>query len=131
MYRRGTERKQQRLVVEEMEGQMGRVFSDYWTPLTLVSLFQYLVLTLSYSNGDWLVVERNLRRAQGKWERLVNILGRERADMRTVGSFMLWWYMWCFFCVVDVVSDPLNGESPRGFHHRVVRRMAGMGPKHQ
>ena len=96
MYRCSTERKRQRLDVEYMEGQMGRVFLEYGTPLTLVSLFQYLGLTLLSSNNNWPVVERNLRRARGKWLRLANILGRERADMRTVGSFMFWWYMWCF-----------------------------------
>ena len=38
----GTEREKMRFLVEETEYQMGRVFSEYGTPLTAVSLFRYL-----------------------------------------------------------------------------------------
>ena len=76
------------------------------------------------------MVEQNLRRARGKWVRLANILGREGSDKRTAGRF----------CVVVVQAVLLFGfktwfMTPRlervleGFHHQVVQRMAGMGPK--
>ena len=74
MCRRGTERKGRRLVVEETEEQMGRVFSSYGKPLTAVSSFQYLERTLSSSNNDWPAVERNLQRVRGKRGRLEKIL---------------------------------------------------------
>ena len=40
------------MLVEEMEDHMGRVFSAYGTPLTAVSLFRYLVLTLLSTDND-------------------------------------------------------------------------------
>ena len=66
---------------------MGRVFSAYGTLLTLVSSFRHLGLTLSSTNDNWPVVERNIYRARGKWERLVKMLGREGSDNIIVGRF--------------------------------------------
>ena len=83
----GMERKRWRLVVEETEEQMGRVFLDYETALTLVSLFRYLGQTLLSSNNNCLAVERNLWRAQRKWGWISEILGREGEDRRTTGRF--------------------------------------------
>ena len=40
---------------------MGRVFPAYGTPLTVVSLFQYLLQTLLSTDNDRTAVERNLR----------------------------------------------------------------------
>ena len=87
MCRHGTERKRRRLVVEETEERMGRVFSAYGTPLTAVPSFKYLWRTFSYSDNDWPEVEQNLQRERGKWGKLEKILGRERADRRTVWRF--------------------------------------------
>ena len=42
---------------------------------------------LSSSENDFLVVEQNLHKAQGKWGILAKILGRERADRRMTGRF--------------------------------------------
>ena len=64
MCRRGIERNQRRLVVEEMEEQMRRVFLAYGTPLTAVYLFWYLGRTLSPTDDDWPAVKQNLRRAR-------------------------------------------------------------------
>ena len=52
MCRRETERKQRRLVVEETEEHMGRVFLAYGTPLMAVSSLWYLEQTLSSTNDD-------------------------------------------------------------------------------
>ena len=75
------------LFVEKIEEQMGRVFLEYGTPMTSVTSFWYLGRTLLYSNDDWLAVEQNLCRAWGNWGQLAKILGREEADVRTVGRF--------------------------------------------
>ena len=75
------------MVVEETEEQIGRFFPEYGTPLMAVSLFCYLGQTLSSSNDDWPVVERNIRRARGKWGRMAKLLGREVADRITAGRF--------------------------------------------
>ena len=85
-----------RLVVEEMEEQIGRIFLAYGTPLMAVSSFRYLGRTLSSTNNYWSTEEQNLRRAQGKWGRLTKILGREGADKKTSGGFMWRWYKRCF-----------------------------------
>ena len=77
MFRRRTERKRQRLVIEETEELTRRVFLAYRTPLTTVSLFRCLGQTLLSSDNDWPVVEQNLRRVQVKWRHLEKILGRE------------------------------------------------------
>ena len=74
---------------------MGRVFSTYGTPMAAVSSFRYLGQTLSSSNNDWTAVERNSRRARGKWGRLAKILGREAADRIMTGRFM---WRWCKRC---------------------------------
>ena len=77
MCRYGTERKRRRMVVEDTEEHMGRIFFAYGTPLTEVLSFWYLVITLLSSGDNWLVVEQNLWRARVKWVRLAKILGRE------------------------------------------------------
>ena len=56
MFRRGTERKRQRPVVDETEERTGRVFLAYGTPMTSVSLFRYLGQTLLSSKYNWLLV---------------------------------------------------------------------------
>ena len=111
---------------------MGRVLSEYGTPLTEVYLFWYLGQTLSSYNTDWTEVERNLWRAWGKWGSLVKILGREGEDRRTVGRF--------YVAVVQAVLlfgsktwvlNPWLEKSLDGFHHHAERRMVVMVPKCQ
>ena len=58
------ERKQGRLMVEETEDQMGRVFLVYGTPLTALSSFWNLGQMLSSTDENWSAVEQNLQRAQ-------------------------------------------------------------------
>ena len=52
MFQRNTERKRRGVLVEETEDHMGQVFSEYGTPLTAVSSFRYLVLTLLSTDND-------------------------------------------------------------------------------
>ena len=96
MFRRRTETKRQRLVVEETEKRIERVLSAYGTPLMAVYLFRYLGRKFSSSDDNWTAVERNLGRAQGKWGQLEIILGRDGEDRRTVGRFLWWWCKLCF-----------------------------------
>ena len=77
--------KRRRFLVEEMKEKMGRILLAHGTPLMAVSSFCYLRQTLSSTDNYWPEVKRNLRRAQGKWGRLENILGREGADKRMEG----------------------------------------------
>ena len=60
MCRSGMERKIQRLVVEDMEEWMGRVFLADRTPPMEVPLFKYLGRTLFSSNDTWSEVEKSL-----------------------------------------------------------------------
>ena len=73
IFRRRTERKRRRLLVEDTEEYMGRVLSAYDTPLTEVFYLYYLGKTFSSIDDDWPAVERNLCRAHGKWGKLENI----------------------------------------------------------
>ena len=80
---------------------MGRALSAYGMPLMEVTSFKYLVRILSSPNDDWVVVEQNLRRARGKWGKMVNILGIYGTDRRTAGRFMLRWCKRCFSGIPD------------------------------
>ena len=111
---------------------MGRVFLAYGTPLMAVSSFRYLGKTLSSTDNDWPAVGWNLWRAQEKWGQLTKILGREGADKRMTG----WFYVAVEQAVLLFEFEtwfltPWFEKSLTGFHHRLPRRMAGMGPKNQ
>ena len=64
---------------------MGRVFSEYGTPLTEVPSLKYLGRILSSTDNNWPAVEKNLRGERGKWGKMVRILGIEGAYRRTAG----------------------------------------------
>ena len=66
---------------------MGKFFSAYGTPLMAVTYFKYLGRILSSSDDDGLAAEQNLRQARGKLWQIVNILGIEGVDWRTLGIF--------------------------------------------
>ena len=111
---------------------MGRVFLEYGILLTAVYCFGYMGQMLLSSEDDWPAVERNLWRARVKWGRLAKILGREGADSIKAGKL----YMVVVQAVILFESEtwvltPWLEKSLEGFHHRVVQRMAGMGPKLQ
>ena len=59
---------------------------SFGSQLTAVFLFRYLGKMLLFSNDNWLAVEQNLKRAQGKWVWLAKILEREGADRRMEGG---------------------------------------------
>ena len=111
---------------------MGRVFSEYGTLITAVRLLNYLIQMLLSSDNNCPAVKQNLLRTLGKWGQLVNLLGREGEDIRMTGRF--------YVAVVQSVllfgskmkvMTPLLEKVLKGFHHRVVRRMAGMDPSSQ
>ena len=111
---------------------MGRFFSEYGTPLMAVPLLEYLVRAFSLSDEYFPEVEKNLRRAQVKWRRIVKLLGREGEDRITAGrSYVVVMQAVLLFGSEMWVMTPRLENSFEGFHHRVVRQMAGMGPKLQ
>ena len=101
---------------------MGRVFSDYGTLLTEISSFRYLGRIFSSSDDNWTAVERNLLKARGKWGPMVNILGREGADRRTVGKFyvVVVQAVILFGSKTWVLTSRLE-KSLEGFHHQAAR----------
>ena len=87
MCQRRTERKRQRLVVSYIEERMWIFFLEYGMPLTAVPSFRYSGCILLSTDKDWPLVEHNLRWAQGKWGRVVNILGKEGENKSMAGKF--------------------------------------------
>ena len=62
----------------------------------------------------------------------MKVLGREGLDIRTVGRFYVAVMQAVLLFRSEVwVMTPQMEKPLEGFHHREVRRMAGMGPKRQ
>ena len=51
--------------------------------LAQITSFKYLEQIIMTADEDWTAVVRNLRKARRKWERLMRVMSRERADART------------------------------------------------
>ena len=68
---------------------MGMVvaFQYYGRPLVTVSELKYLGIICTSSDDNWPVVVGNLRKAQKRWVRMLRILGKEGADLRTSWDF--------------------------------------------
>ena len=97
-----------------------------------VTSSKYLGRTLSSSDNDFLVLEQNLQKAQGKWGRLAKILGSEGAERRMTGFFLVAVVQAVLIFKSETwVLNPRFEKSLESFHHHAVRRMAGMGHKHQ
>ena len=77
-------------------------------------------------------MERNIRRAQGKWGRLAKILGRKGSDNTTMGRLyvVVEEAVLLFGSETRVLTPRLENPLKR-FHRRVARRMAGMGLNYQ
>ena len=58
-------------------------------PLTSVFPFKYLVRVLSASDNNLPAEIQNVRRVRKNWERLLQVIGREGADVRTLGVFYI------------------------------------------
>ena len=110
----------------------GEVFLGVWGAADDINFIKVLGINFLFSNNDWPEVDQNMRRSQGKWGRLVKVLGREGADRRTAGRF--------YVAVVQAVllfgsekwvATPWLEKSLARFHHWVVWRMAGMVPECQ
>ena len=64
--------------------------------------------------------------------RTIKILGREGSEKRTAGKFYVAVVEAVLFLGSETwVVTPLLEKALAGFHHRAVRRMAGMGPERQ
>ena len=124
--------KRWRLVVADTEEQMRIVFFVYGTPLMAVPSFKHLGHIIFSTDDICTEVDLNLQWVQGKWGRIVSILGREGADKRTAGKF----YVVVVQAVLLFGSEtwvvtPRLGKALAGFHHQAVHRMAGMVPECQ
>ena len=95
--------------------------------LMAVTLFNYLGRMLSSSYYDWKEVEQNLQRDQGKWGKLVKLLGREVLDRITTGRFyvVVVQVVLLFGSKTWVMNTSLD-KTLEDFHHRAVRRTAGV-----
>ena len=56
------------------------------TPLEMVTPFRYFGRILMALDSDWTAVQANLRKAKQSWTRIVWVLTREGASLRTSGS---------------------------------------------
>ena len=110
---------------------MGKVFSAYGTPLTVVILFKYLGRNLLSSKDDWPVAEQNLRRGVGKVGITGEFLGREGAHRITSGKFCVVVQAVLLFGLEMWVMNPRLEKSLEGFHLQAISKMVGMVPKHQ
>ena len=70
------EQKRRRLAEEEARTETSRAFSAYRSTLKMVPSFKYLGGVLLAVDDDWLVVMRNLTKAQEVWRRILRILSR-------------------------------------------------------
>ena len=67
-------------------------FKEYGQPLTMVYSFKYLVQKLTEVDDNWPSVITNLWKTRKVWARLsriLQVLGREGADLRTSGRFYI------------------------------------------
>ena len=100
--------------------------------MVAVTSFKYVGLTMASFNDDWPEVKQNLWREQVKWGRLVKLFGREGANSIMEGRlYVALVQAVILFGLETWVMTPFMEISLKGFHHRAIRRMSGMGPKRQ
>ena len=123
----GATRKQQRQATRVAAEAQGRNFSIYGVQLPTCDTFTYLGRPMSSMDSDWPAVSRNLKTARQKWSMAKRILARQGADARISGNLYK----------AAVQSKLLYGSETwvlttpmvkvlEGFHHRVIRQIAGM-----
>ena len=101
-------------------------------PITAVPNYLYLGRQLTYSNSDWLVLYRNLQRAQRVWGMIVRVLRHEGASTRAKGLFYktiaqaVLLYSCETWTLRESMIKPLSG-----FHNRAIRRLTGTMPQRQ
>ena len=96
-YRKGEERKRQRLEAEEESAATSRAFRAYGRPMDMVTSFKYLEWVISAADNDWTEVVRNLAKARAVWRRLARILIREGAKARVFTFYLNLWSSRCYF----------------------------------
>ena len=82
-------------------------------------------------DSDWPAVSRNLKKARQKWSMARRILARQGADARISGNL----YIAVVQSILLYGSETWVLTTPmvkvlEGFHHRVIRQIAGMQPKY-
>ena len=83
----GVERNITRMAEEEARAGAVTKFQDYDRPLETVLQLKYLGILLTENDDEWPVVIAKIHKSRNIWSHLDQILGREGADNRMLGSF--------------------------------------------
>ena len=82
---KGADQKFQQTEEEEARVGVELEVKTYGQPLTMVSSFRYLGRNLVATYNYWMEAIVNLQETRWAWARLSHILGREGAEVRTLG----------------------------------------------
>lgn len=127
--REGAERVRRRHLHEEAHRASEVTFTANGQMLEKVDVFKYLGRLLVINDDDAPALVRNLLRACSQWGRFSPVLTREGATPKTMGYFyQAIVQAVLLFSVETWVLTPQMLRHLEGFHHRVVRRIAKMGP---
>ena len=126
---KGEERKQRRLIAEDMRAITARTFQAYVTSLNSVTSLKYLGHIMTASDDDCPELVGNLHDLRKSWSRFLMILRREGANPRVSEMF--------FKSVVQTVllmgletwtMTPRMGREIGGFQHRESIWITGRNP---
>jgi hypothetical protein len=124
----GTATYQKRKTFEENQRMAAEtVFTANGEPIETVKDFKYLGRILSDNDSDEECVERNLKRAKGKWGSICRILSNEGASPKIMGTF----YKTIVQSVLLYGSESWVLTKPmikklQSFHRRCARYITGM-----
>jgi hypothetical protein len=103
------------------------VFTANGEPIEAVKEFKYLGRILSDNNSDEACVERNLKRAKGKWGMISRILSSEDASPKVLGTFYkpIVQSVLLYGSESWVLTKPMI-KKLASFHRRCARYISGM-----
>ena len=106
------------------------VFTADGITLAQVTSFKYLEQIIMAADEDWTALVRNLRKARRKWERLMRVMSRERADARTlVHIYLAVVQLVLLYRSETWVMTPCIRMVLGRFHHRVSHRLTRRQPQ--
>ena len=117
IFTKGEEHKVKRLREEEAQASTA-VFQAYRRPLLTVTEFKYLGWFLTAYDDEWQEVVANIQKSLIRWSSFFRILGWERSDPRTSGTFYKAVVQVTLLFVSETwVVTPRTGRILGGFHH--------------